>query len=113
MIVFSTIINGFKDYSSLTGNQSGGLFIMTFVVLFFITLSIYGLIKSCKEDYYKSVLPSLLLVLLGFFIFDTIGEVNMTLFNLAEIGGIVLLSIPATIYFYHKVKKDKKGVKEE
>jgi ABC-type polysaccharide transport system permease subunit len=109
MIVFSTIINGFKEFSSLTDSQSGGLIAMTFSVLFFIGISIYSLICSFKDyKIFKSVAPSLIIVLVGFFIFDTASEINNTINVICELGGIVLLCIPATIYFNIKFRKNKK-----
>ena len=106
MIVFTTIINGFRDWNSLVRNQPEGLLIMTFIVLFFIGVSVYGIIKSCENDTYESVLPSLIAVVMGFFIFDTISKVSNQVFMISEIGGIILLLLPGTIYFYLKTKQD-------
>ena len=116
MIVFTTIINGFRDWNNLVRNQPEGLLIMTFIVLFFIGVSIYGIIKSCKNNIYKSVFPSLIAVVMGFFVFDTISEVSNQVFMISEIGGIILLLLPGTIYFHLKTKKDvnaKEGVQDE
>ena len=113
MIIFTTIINGFKDWNNLVRNQPEGLLIMTFIVLFFIGVSIYGIIKSFENDTYKDVLPSLIAVVMGFYVFDMISEVNNQVFIISEVGGIFLLLLPGTIYFCLKTKLDAKAKGDE
>lgn len=109
MIVFTTLINGIKDWAILTDSQRGGLLIMIFATIFFSCCSIYALIKSLNDyKLFRRIFPqSIMILVIGFTILNIISEKIPTLNVFLELLGLLLLLFPHLIYTIEKLRGEK------